>query len=529
VTVEPYTPTSGKIVKIRGPHYSPKQYLLLENRTRTGFDSALPGQGLLVWRVDERLKMTSPASPAMLLIQADGRHDLERADDYNAGDDGDPFPGQAGRTFLGDTGDISTTFPGGDRSEVALKNIRHDPISNSIQLDVEIGATESVVSELDTIYKRIEVNTAIPDNNAAGISSPLRIEENGIVRGIQVAVDISHTYIGDLKVELISPSGEWAVLHDHMGGGAKNLATAYSSENHAALAALTGNPVKGDWVLHVSDDVVHDTGKLNHWAIQIFRSEIRNDNRIQVESAPALAIPDNDPGGAGDAISISRAGTVRDLLVKIKVTHSYIGDLLIELIGPRGDRAILHNKAGSNSKNIDKTYTLTDQSALGAFVGSPTQGNWVLWASDHAARDIGKLDRWSLDIGLGAGSQVARGDANVDVEIPDNLPAGIASAIHIAETGSAQSVRVGVVIHHGYVGDLRVELVAPDGDRALLHNRGVQSAENLVRSYDSVNHLELGKLRGKAIRGNWFLRVTDTAYRDVGRLISWSIQLPYTA
>jgi len=72
-------------------------YLLIEARQRTGFDSALPGSGLLIWRIDETQRdNTRPGAYLVGLEQADGRHDLELG--RNTGDAGDPYPGDANAT-----------------------------------------------------------------------------------------------------------------------------------------------------------------------------------------------------------------------------------------------------------------------------------------------------------------------------------------------------------------------------------------------------------------------------------------------
>jgi hypothetical protein len=72
----------------------------------------------------------------MLLVEADGRHDLEIAGDGIDGDAGDPFPGTARKTSLRDTGAISTSFPG-TRSGIVLKNITVDS-KGTVRLDVVI-------------------------------------------------------------------------------------------------------------------------------------------------------------------------------------------------------------------------------------------------------------------------------------------------------------------------------------------------------------------------------------------------------
>ena len=136
--IPPYSKSAGSVVRIKGKGFGSTQWLILENRRRTGFDRALPGAGLLVWRVDTKAKQVNAIKPAMLLVQADGRHSLEDPDDNNAGDAGDPFPGAAARHALGDRGPISTSFPGQAPSGVSLNNIAVDAAGN-VRLDVVIA------------------------------------------------------------------------------------------------------------------------------------------------------------------------------------------------------------------------------------------------------------------------------------------------------------------------------------------------------------------------------------------------------
>ena len=79
--------------------------------------------------------MFAPVAPGLLLIQADGLHDLE--ENWHRGDAGDPFPGSMGRTSLGPTGSISTSFPGQPSSGITLSNIRRNPTSKAVTLSIK--------------------------------------------------------------------------------------------------------------------------------------------------------------------------------------------------------------------------------------------------------------------------------------------------------------------------------------------------------------------------------------------------------
>lgn len=69
---------------------------------------------------------------------ADERHSLENPDDGDEGDAGDPFPGSAGKTQVGDQGDTSTSFPN-VRSGITLQNIPIDDASGGVKLDVMVS------------------------------------------------------------------------------------------------------------------------------------------------------------------------------------------------------------------------------------------------------------------------------------------------------------------------------------------------------------------------------------------------------
>jgi immune inhibitor A len=98
----PSVSTTPRVVKIPADPDVPEEYYLLENRTRTGADAALPGEGLLVWHVDDRVQgfRTSEQDvrhKRVHLVAADGRSDLDRGHGHggNRGDAGDPWRGPA--------------------------------------------------------------------------------------------------------------------------------------------------------------------------------------------------------------------------------------------------------------------------------------------------------------------------------------------------------------------------------------------------------------------------------------------------
>ncbi|MCX5194285.1 M4 family metallopeptidase [Streptomyces sp. NBC_00249] len=102
-----------------------------------------------------------------------------------------------------------------------------------------------------------------------------------------------------------------------------------------------------------------------------------------------------------------------------------------------------------------------------------------------------------------------------DYAINDNST--VDSPITVSRSGNAPStLKVDVDIKHTYVGDLKVDLVAPDGTLYNLRNRTGGSADNIIQSF-TVN------ASSEVANGVWKLRVADLAGADVGKIDSWKL------
>ncbi|MET9375206.1 S8 family serine peptidase [Streptomyces sp. NPDC002992] len=75
---------------------------------------------------------------------------------------------------------------------------------------------------------------------------------------LKVGVDIKHTYIGDLKVDLVAPDGTVYTLHNRTGSGTDNIAQTYTVNASAEVA-------NGVWKLRVNDNAAQDTGRIDAW------------------------------------------------------------------------------------------------------------------------------------------------------------------------------------------------------------------------------------------------------------------------
>ena len=100
--------------------------------------------------------------------------------------------------------------------------------------------------------------TAIPDN--ASIISNIDVIRSGMAGTVNVAVDISHTYRGDISLSLIAPDGSSYQLKSFSGSdSADNVLASY--------AADVSGLAQGQWQLVVTDNYQQDIGNLNQWSL----------------------------------------------------------------------------------------------------------------------------------------------------------------------------------------------------------------------------------------------------------------------
>ncbi|MER7063596.1 serine protease [Streptomyces albidoflavus] len=102
----------------------------------------------------------------------------------------------------------------------------------------------------------------LPDNTT--VESPVTVSgvSGAAPSTLGVKVDISHTYIGDLRVQLVAPSGTVYTLKAFgTGGSADDIKTTYTVN-------ASGQTANGVWELRVTDNATYDTGRINSWGLQ---------------------------------------------------------------------------------------------------------------------------------------------------------------------------------------------------------------------------------------------------------------------
>ncbi|MEU7005449.1 S8 family serine peptidase [Streptomyces sp. NPDC046332] len=103
-----------------------------------------------------------------------------------------------------------------------------------------------------------------------------------------------------------------------------------------------------------------------------------------------------------------------------------------------------------------------------------------------------------------------------DVAIADNTTVESPLTVSGVTGNAPATLKVGVDIKHTYIGDLKVDLVAPDGTVYTVHNRTGSGTDNIVQTF-TVN------ASAEVANGVWKLRVNDNANQDTGRIDAWNL------
>lgn len=163
---------------------------------------------------------------------------------------------------------------------------------------------------------------------------------------------------------------------------------------------------KDDWSTGEVEDVVVYEGQLTSGVNMVLFPVIEFEHC----ESPELAIPDNSPAGVYDTMTYADDITISDVEVYLNLTHTYIGDLIVEITSPDGTTVRLHNRSGGTTEDIigwyDSQLTVDGPGELADFIGEGSMGDWQIWVSDNAGVDTGVLHDWCVHVWGGASSGV---------------------------------------------------------------------------------------------------------------------------
>jgi len=233
-----------------------------------------------------------------------------------------------------------------------------------------------------TLSKENRINSVIPDQGS--LSDTIYINRPGKIQDIKVSVAISHPFIGDISVKLLSPSGREILLRHREGGAVNNMNTVFEG---ADLEILRGEPAKGAWILTVQDHAAQDDGTLDLWGLDLTCEE------YEVYKTE-IFIPEMNKQAILTSIQECRFnGRVTKAEAEVEIDHPLIGDLVISIVAPSGKEVVIQDRLGGSQTYLKKQWSSV---SLKEFVGEPTSGAWTLKVKSFHNSSTGTLKHWKI-------------------------------------------------------------------------------------------------------------------------------------
>lgn len=194
----------------------------------------------------------------------------------------------------------------------------------------------NVGSEQEVNTGSQSVNATIPDNDNVGLTRTVNVNQNITVEHVELVMNISHTYIGDIWIELTSPSGTKSIL-------TKTRADSQNNMNNYVLTSVRhwNEPSQGTWTVNVTDRDSGTTGTWNNFSLNIYGYDGSGGPGLTLHS-DALYAGFNEPF----YISKGQPNTPTQLFYSLQAGSSFNStyNVTLDLNNPR---------TGSSAQNTD--------------------------------------------------------------------------------------------------------------------------------------------------------------------------------
>lgn len=174
-----------------------------------------------------------------------------------------------------------------------------------------------------------DVPIAIPDNSTVGATSTINVPNNVTISNVNIGVNITHQWIGDIKISIKSPANKTVQLIASSSCSPSNMSVIFNDDGNSALCNSTapgysgiikpsgnlsdynGDNSQGVWTLFMEDQGPEDIGTLTSWSVEVCS-----------ENSVLLNIPDDNlrmwPNPTNRLLNISMPNQKLDI-IKVQI------------------------------------------------------------------------------------------------------------------------------------------------------------------------------------------------------------------
>jgi subtilisin-like proprotein convertase family protein len=295
-------------------------------------------------------------------------------------------------------------------------------VSDGFNSDTLVGAFTYLASNAPPCSMP---NLFLPDGPV--VSDNLSVSYSAAIVDLDVQVILTHTWTGDLLIDLTSPALTTVRLENGDNGNSDNINTVYDDEAPAGessaggvspascpvdgpgtLADFDGQDIQGTWTMTIDDIAGGDTGTLSQWCLFATLATTATSN---------TPVPIQDGILNTGSQSVAVVTPIDNLKVGMSITHTWTGDIEMDLTSPAATIVRLEDADNGNSDNINTVYDdaaapgessagnvspascpVDGPGLLADFLGENAAGLWLLDLFDVAGGDTGAVNAWSLII-----------------------------------------------------------------------------------------------------------------------------------
>ena len=380
------------------------------------------------------------------------------------------------------------------------------------------------------------------------ITSTIPVSQVGIVGDVDVVIDIRHSWIGDLKIELehmgrrevlaLSPGGQVCQRDDlfRTTFDSDSSSSVYLSKSTLSpgecrfqsqglftpdgdLASFRGDPIQGNWKLIVTDLLLeNDNGRLVSWSLVIQPEEIHA-LVYYPPVVPPLVVSQQVRNDKRHVKWIESDGRIADISVSINLGLSFNAIQLylptMTLVHPDGTRVRLTDSEIPLCAIGNFTYLVFKDRALAIDYSCAAL---LERANQHSGSGSGSSSGIGTGSGSGSGSmsgteiEPENGTTFTLGPLPESgsgLTSGFGSSISGSGSGSAMGILPDIYMGPFYDDIINMNISIPLK----------RSLADLV-----IPNQPLSTLNGKLLRGNWTL-ILSTSHELESTLLGWSLRI----
>jgi Ca2+-binding RTX toxin-like protein len=331
-------------------------------------------------------------------------------------------------------------------------DVNHEYGFGAIDAAAAVGLAESwtnVGAELASSSGTTTVSAPIPDNSPSGVSSTVTVPDNLSVEYVEVTLNASHSFRGNLEVVLTSPSGTESILAESR----PNDPFADYSNWTFTSARHWDELSQGDWTLSVRDLVAGSVGTFNDWTLNTFGA-------LSAAAPPPVAPPNAIDAGdvvfgdSGNDIIYGNGGP--------DTVNAGAGDDFVD--GRGGDDLLLGGSGRDTLVGGAGNDTLAGQGGADSLSGG-ADDDTILWEGQSDGDDTINADSGGDTLVVGGQSTDDTFTVSQDAAMALLISQGSSS---IAATGNGLEAGIEAVVINGGAGSDTVTITDVDQVGALV-------------------------------------------------------------